>query len=70
MLLPVFVFLEHSTAFSTWMSRGLSSADAEPSNSATAAVMVENRMMSDFCGIRYVVENRGCLHIQEARSSS
>lgn len=42
---PVFVLREHSFATSTWMSRGLSSAETLAASSARAVVMVANFMV-------------------------
>lgn len=47
--LPLLVFLEHSTALSTWMSRGLSSAEAEVKNSASAETIDVARMVCVVC---------------------
>jgi hypothetical protein len=43
--LPLLVFLEHSTALSTWMSRGFSSAEAALKSSASAETNDVRRMV-------------------------
>lgn len=52
--IPVFVFLEHSTAFSTSMLSGLSKAQALAKSMAKAAVIVETRISE--CGAFLVEE--------------
>lgn len=47
--LPLFVFLVHSTALSTWMSRGLSSAETEANISASAETIDVRRMLCRVC---------------------
>lgn len=48
---PALVLREHSTALSTWMSSGFSSAETELRNSAAAAVKDEKRMMLDVLAV-------------------
>jgi hypothetical protein len=52
--LPSLVFVEQSTDLSTSIFRGLSSADAPVTNRATAAAMLEKRMVGN-TGIEAVV---------------
>jgi hypothetical protein len=53
--LPLLVFLEHSTALSTWMSRGFSSAEAALNSSASAETKDVRRMV---CNVWFVACRR------------
>jgi len=46
--IPVTVFLEHSTAFSIWMSNGLSRAETPVSRRPRLTMVDEKRMLSSW----------------------